>query len=330
MRKVYILERRVACEYPKNPTKFAGENLILPKTYRMYIRLFWLFACLFVGLNVQAQHPNTNIYLFGMEFDNTGSPRLTEPQFLTEFNRHGYNNQPYFFTNDELYISVKTLDDTTQTEIYSLNLDKKLRTRITQTAESEYSPTLMPNYYFFSAVRVEMDEDRTQRLWQFPIDRMGNGKPVFPTIRNIGYHYWVNSRNVLLYIVNQPNLLVIANTQDQSYNQITSNVGRCFKRLPNGNIAFVKKETDDKWQLCELNLRTFQFSPIVSTLQGSEDFALLQDGSFIMGRGSKLYRYNRKDENPDWEEFADLRYYDISSISRLAVSGDGKIAVVAE
>ena len=69
--------------------------------------------------------------------------------------------------------------------------------------------------------------------------------------------------------------------------------------------------------------------PIIASLGGVEDFAVLPDGSYIMGRGSKLYKFNRfRDE--DWIEIADLRYYNITNISRLAVSPDLKIAIVAD
>ncbi|MCB0620782.1 MAG: hypothetical protein KDC43_04495 [Saprospiraceae bacterium] len=288
----------------------------------------FLFALLLFPLFLFGQNPTTNIYLFHLE-QTEGKVVLSQPRYLTGFNARGYNNQPYFFSNEELYISVQTPEDTSQTEIYSLQLTKGERTRITATPEAEYSPVLMPNYYYFSAVRVERDPDRTQRLWQFPLDRMDKGKPIFPYIRNIGYYYWVNSRNVLLYIVNEPNMLVIANTLDGSHKKITTNVGRCFQRLNNGNIAFIKKEDNQKWTIEELNPTTLEFKPIIGALQGSEDFVILRDGTFLMGRGSKLFQYHpTKDEG--WTEVVDLSHYRIQSITRLAVSADGKLALVAQ
>jgi hypothetical protein len=294
---------------------------------------FYILILLITGAFVhgQAQIYTSHIYLFQLKKED-GKVRLQNPRMLTGFNPIGYHNQPFWVSNDELYLSMHTLQDTSQTDIYSLNLATGAKMRITATKESEYSPMLTPNPYYFSAVRVESDADKTQRLWQFPIDRMEKGKPVFPSIRNIGYYHWINQRNVLLFIATNPNLLVIANTTDGSYKKINSEVGRCFQRMPNGNIAFVKKDSPNRWTLSELNLLDPDFTPtpITSTLPGSEDFAIMDDGSFLMGSGSKLYRYEPKKTDQGWVEIADLRSYNIKSITRLAISGDGKLALVGQ
>jgi hypothetical protein len=288
---------------------------------------------LFAGAIVQApaQIYTSHVYLFQLK-NESGKIKLESPKMLTSFNPIGYNNQPCWVTNDELYISVRTLRDTSQTDIYALNIKNGTKMRVTATKESEFSPMPTPNQFFFSAVRVESDADRTQRLWQFPIDRMEKGSPVFPTIRNIGYYHWINQRNVLLFISGNPNLLVIANTTDGSYRKITSEVGRCFQRLKNGNVAFIKKESPTKWTICELNLLdpNFGFKPITVAKEGTEDFVILDDGSFLMGSASKLYRYDPLKSNQDWVEIADLRSYNIKSITRMALSGDGKLALVGQ
>ena len=67
---------------------------------------------------------------------------------------------------------------------------------------------------------------------------------------------------------------------------------------------------------------------VIDVVKGSEDFEVLPDGTFIMGSGSKLYKYNPYVDE-DWREIADLRFYEIRNITRLAVSSDYKLAVVA-
>lgn len=278
-----------------------------------------------------AQIYTSHVYLFQLKPEN-GKIRFENPRMLTSFNPIGYNNQPHWVSNNELYISVRTIRDTSQTDIYSLNLATGAKMRITATKESEFSPMLTPNPYYFSAVRVESDADKTQRLWQFPIDRLEKGKPVFPTIRNIGYYHWINQRNVLLFVTGNPSLLIIANTTDGSYKKITSDIGRCFQRTKNGNVAFIKKESPSKWLICELNLLDpdFGYKTITTTLDGTEDFVILEDGSFLMGSGSKIYRYDPAKTEQDWVEIADLRTYNIKSITRMALSGDGKLALVGQ
>jgi Tol biopolymer transport system component len=285
------------------------------------------FFLLFAVACLSAQHPKSSIFLFKIEQLNDSVYRFREPKFLTDFNKNGYNNQPFFFNNDELYITIQTPFDTSQTDIFSLNLKTQTRTRVTMTNEREYSPTLMPDRQYFSSVRVEMD--KTQRLWQFPVDRLGKGKPVLNLIKNVGYHCWLSSEKVALFIVDDPkNYLLIANAKDESSVRLTTDIGRCFQILPNGNLAYVFKATDTTWYIQELDLNTYQSKIIVKTLTGSEDFAILPEGTFLMGKGSVLYKYHPAfDKN--WLPVGDFRLFGIQKIARLAVSGDKKLAIVA-
>ena len=61
---------------------------------------------------------------------------------------------------------------------------------MTETVESEYSPTPLPAADGFSTVRVE--QDGTQRLWAF--DSSG-GAPrlLLETIQPVGYHGWLGA-----------------------------------------------------------------------------------------------------------------------------------------
>src|SRR5690606_9853788 len=105
--------------------------------------------------------------------------RLRNPQFLTNFNANGYNNHPVFFSDNELYISAQSPLDA-QPDLYLLDIDRKTKTRVTSTPSGEFSPARMPDFYNFSAIRQEIaGRDTVLRLWQFPIDRLTNGKPVF-------------------------------------------------------------------------------------------------------------------------------------------------------
>jgi len=62
-----------------------------------------------------------------------------------------------------LYTSIRNK----QADIYRYDLQSGATTQVTNTAESEYSPTLMPDRKNISVVRVEAD-GKTQRLWKFP------------------------------------------------------------------------------------------------------------------------------------------------------------------
>jgi len=290
---------------------------------------FSLIVCLICSLtfNGLAQDiPVSDIYAFSMKKLDNGEYNFSNPKFLTNFNMEGYNNQPHFVRENELYITVQFPDET-QTDIFSLNLDNNTLTQVTATVEGEYSPTLMPNISEFSSVRVEADGQSTQRLWKFPVDRSSKGEPAFKNITGVGYHLWVNQYKAALFVVGQPTTLVLANSLTGSTIQMMDNIGRGMARLPGDNLAFIHKGTGDNWILKEIDTYTYRSKDIVKTLPNSEDFLYFDDGTFIMGNGSKLFKFNRYNDQ-DWVEIADFRYYGIKNITRLAISSNGTIAIV--
>ena len=298
-----------------------------------------LFVLSFLTLSsiLSAQQlPDTDMLLFDLNQKTDSIFLFSNPKFLSGFNPNGYNNQPFFMSDNELYLTVQFPADTSQTDIYALVVNDFVLTRVTATVESEYSPNLVPSrgesrsQPFFSCVRVEVDEDNSQRLWKFPLDRSNNGQPVFISINDIGYHYWINYRQVMLFIVNNPHYLVVANTLDQSKRNITSDIGRCFQEMPNGDIAFVHKIDSETWLLKRMNSRTYRPALMTAALPDSEDFAVLGDGTLLMASGTKLFKFS-KSIDTSWFEIADLSYYGIKKISRIAINkAQNKIALVVE
>lgn len=287
--------------------------------------LFALLCCF--GLPLAAQLPVTQVYAFDM-VQRDSSLTLSNPRYLTGFNPRGYNNQPDWLDRNNLLISVQ-LPEMQQPDIFRLNLANNTRTRMTRTLAGEYSPGAIGDGTRFSAVRQEyVGRDTVLRLWEFPSDLSNNGRPVFKYINGIGYYEWLNSTQLALFLLGSPNTLALASADTDAPRTLATSVGRDFKRLPNGNLLYVKKDGPN-WTLVEQNLYRQSQAPrvIAPTIQGSEDFAVLPDGSILMGGGSRLYRFDPI-RNPRWREVSDLRFYGITNISRIAVNGNGQIAVV--
>jgi hypothetical protein len=272
---------------------------------------------------------HTDVLLFSLQKTADSSWQPIAPRFLTSFNPKGYNNQPNFFSNNELYLAVQVPNDTMQTEIYALDLLFRTVDRVTATASTaEYSPTPMPGGKRFSAVRVE--EDGNQRLWSFPLDRSDNGRPEFPNILNVGYHCWLRDTLAALFIVGDdgaPHSLGTVGIRGQRFQRITSNVGRCLQTTPDGKLAFVAKATEKTWFLKTFDPKRPIPEIVVVMPPGSEDFAILPDGTFVSGSKSKLYQF-KAGKNTDWKEIADFSKYGVKNITRLAASKDGKLAIV--
>jgi hypothetical protein len=274
-----------------------------------------------------AQLPNTNIYLFSMQ--KTGDNfTLYNPRFLTGFNKYGYNNQPHFVSNNEIYLTVGLPGEKGKTDIYSLSLIDNVKTQITATGETEFSPTITPDHNFFSCVRA--DKDNVQRLWKYPISRANGGMSVFRTLQDIGYHCWLDNKNLALFMVRSgSNYLKIINTDTEAATDLTTNIGRSLMKLPNGKLGFIHKANEKEWYIKQMDVNSFGSEIIAQTLPGVEDFVCLSDGTLIMGYSGKLYAYRPGSVVKEWKEIADLRAYGILNIKRLAVSREGdKLALV--
>lgn len=287
------------------------------------------FALAWCGALVFSQKlDHSDMLLLPLHKTPNGDWQPTVPTFLTSFNPKGYNNQPQFFSANEIYLTAQFPADTNQTEIYALNLLSRTTTRITATATPEYSPTLQPGGRRFSVVRVE--ESGVQRLWSLPVDRSDKGYPIFPTVTNVGYHCWLNDSLAALFLVGEntePHALGMVANDWQRPIRVAFNIGRCLQKTSDGRLAYVHKATEQTWFIKTYDPKKGSSDIVVKTLPGSEDFALLSDGTYLAGSGAKLYQYQPLRQK-DWLEIADLSQYGVGSMSRLALSADGKLAVV--
>ena len=148
--------------------------------------------------------------------------------------------------------------------------------------------------------------------------------------QDIGYHCWLSDKKLALFIVaGAGNYLKLVNVEDQSSIQLQSGIGRSLARMSDGKLAFVQKATPQTWYIKSMDANSYNTDIIIETLPGSEDFAFLSDGTFIMGNGSKLYSYKIGNPVKQWTEIADLSKHGVTNIKRLTVSRDqDKIAIV--
>lgn len=275
-----------------------------------------------------AQAPPTQLFVFDLQANDT-SVVLTNPRYLTAFNAEGYNNHPNWADNDALYASIKT-PEMAEPDVYLFDLNDNTRTRLTQTAAGEYSPKPRGQRGRFSAVRQEVNgQDTVLRLWEFPVDRSDNGQPVLSTTAGVGYYAWLNNVQLALFMVGAPNELVLASSNGDAPRTLARSPGRTFQRLRNGNLVYVDKSVTP-WQLVEQNLYRQEEAPITvaEVPEGTEDFVVLPDGSYLTGVGSKLYRLPTG--ATQWRQVVDLTYYGLRDITRLSLSDRGRLAVVAE
>lgn len=281
-----------------------------------------LFAALLIGTapaDAQTTPPGTEIYVAPLTTV-AGRPVVGRPVNVT--NRRGYDNQPSFtpFDSALLYTSIRSDG---QADIYRYDLDSRATTRVTATPESEYSPTVMPGGERFSVVRVERDS--TQRLWSFRLDGSAP-ELVFEHIAPVGYHAWVDSGTVALYVLGKPNTLEIVDRGTGRAEPVAHDVGRSLQAVPGRRtVSFLQHESDGSWSLRLVDLEhsvagTLVLLKLATMLPRSDYVVWLPNRTALAGQDSRLYALERG----KWVQVADLARWGVRRISRLAVSGDGK------
>jgi hypothetical protein len=266
--------------------------------------------------------PSTDIFLLHLKnakIDPTGIRNITQ--------RKGYDNQPHFLP-DSKKLFYTAIGEDGQADIYLYDVAKAAASKVTATAESEYSPTVTPDGQFFSTVRVE--KDNTQRLWKFPLNG-GNPVLILEQIKPVGYHAWIDSNTLALFILGEPSTLQIADIASGKSSLIASNIGRSLHKIPGKTqISFVQKLSEQKGTIKEYDAKTKQTRDLIPLFPETEDYTWSGAGSIYTANGSKIYSWiPGKDE--DWKEEVDLASSGIKKISRMAVSRDGNwLALVVE
>ncbi len=273
---------------------------------------------------VTAQLPNSQVYMFS--FTQTGDKfNMRDFKYLSGFNPNGYNNQPYFVSNDKLWM-VTNYYDKESNEIIELDLfDQKLY-RITETPEAEYSPSYIPSNKYFSCVRV--DKDGNQNLWAYPKNRNNTGVNLLEGDNKVGYYSWLNQDEVAVFKLGPPVHLSIESKESDEGIHLIDDIGRCLKSNSKGLLYFVHKMNDEFWFIKSYDKESGAIETVVQTYGKVEDFEILKDDSVIMASGTTMYRYDPSN-NKAWVEIADLRKYGFTNITRIATRHN-KIVFVNE
>ncbi len=279
--------------------------------------LFLLFVC-------NAQLPNTDLYMLTI-LNNGEKITMRNPIYISGFNPDGYNNQPAFINPRELYVTTDMYDEDF-TDIIKLDIQNEEYYRITATDSiSEYSPTPRAIKSYFSTVRVETD-GKTQSLWLYPENHQTYGKRVLKDVGNVGYHCWLSEQDVALFLVDEPMKLAIADIEEDKTRIVIEDIGRCFRQNSDGDLVFIHKESPESSMIKTYDPETDDVTAVIETLPGSEDFELLNDGTYIMGSGSILYKLNPS-KDTEWVKVIDLAEFEIMNITRLAFSRNRLVIV---
>lgn len=284
-----------------------------------------LVLCLATTINLAfGQLPATDIFL--VNYSNVDTLfNIKKVSYLTGFNPNGYNNQPYFFGTDDLYISSDYYSlekpEIIKLDLYSLKLE-----RMTMSPESDFSPSPLPYDDGFSTVRIELDGE-TQSLWAYDYESFDDGHRLMEDISTIGYYKWLSESDIAMFLLPSPFTLHMADISDGSSKLVLDNIGRCFKQDENGHLLFTHLVNDSLRYIKRFDPESNDISVICQSLKDSEDFELIAGGAYLMAKGSSIFYYHPL-HSIAWTEVLNLSEYGINNITRVSVNR-GRIAIVS-
>ena len=275
---------------------------------------------LFVTTIIYSQ-PATEVYLFDF-IQNDSVFTVENPVNISD--NQGYDNQPSFLLDGTGVLFASTRDD--QTDVVLYNIENGTKAWLTNTLGNEYSPIQTPQKKYFSA--IHLDKDGTQLLWVYPLNRK---KPKI-LIENleVGYHAWFDKKMIVSFVLGDPPTLEVSNLKFKIKYPIERDIGRSIHKIPGTElISFISHENTD-FEIYSINPLNSEKKYIADALKDSQDLAWTPDGTMIMGTADALYKL-KPGVDKNWIEFASLKQFELTGITRLTVSPLGnKIAIVVD
>lgn len=232
--------------------------------------------------------------------------------------KKGYDNQPSFSSDNQVIYYTTTQG--ANTDIFKYFIEQESRTFVTSTkGEDEYSALETPDHQI-SFVRVE--KDSAQRIWK----SSGQNKSalISPKLDSVGYYHWMDKDNIIAYRITKPHSLAIFNIPTQSWENLNKKPGRCFQKV--GDQVFLAfSEPGDSLPFLYKTVGK-NFEKITQSLTSEADFAVNPDGTLFQAKGKKVYYFHPKEKK--WVDFGETVMKQISEISRLTVSPDGKYLLI--
>lgn len=255
-------------------------------TIIMILKLSTLLALSFcttaVANNTASALPNTDIFL----------AQLNQNKVINIENiskRVGYDNQPSFTENGVLYTAAFKNKQQWQTDTLFYSFDTKKTINLTNTPESEYSPTKLPAEPGFSVILEGLDA--SQELWSYTFDGEQPRKPLRKEKGKIGYHAWGLNNDLVTFVLGQPHALYFGNTDKQTGRAVAYDIGRslAFNQSIN-QYSFSQYKDEDQW-INLYNSVTDQVTPLIELPKGVDYYAWQGDEHLIFAKGSTIYRW---------------------------------------
>ncbi len=243
-------------------------------------------------------------------------------------NRIGYDNQPSFHPSKSLiYFSSQKNG---QTDIWSYNYKSKKLTQITNTEDSEYSPTVTPDKKFLSCI-VQRKSNGDQDLVKFSIKNPEKSEIILESQKagKIGYHAWSSDIELIAFVLGEPNTLQQFDINTKKGTVLGKNIGRSLHFVPSKKaFSFVEKD-GETWKVKLLDLKSLTISIYSDALKESELYNAWDKNGILFGsKNEELYFFEEKTKS--WKELSLPPNLPKNKISRLAIKDHFLVLVINE
>jgi hypothetical protein len=269
------------------------------------------------------QWPATDLYVFDLEQEPKGWT-LRRPVLLSAGGEGRYHNQPWFAGESLLLISSDAAEPG-RTDIWALDLDKKERRRISTGPASWFSPRYRPGSGGLTAISLE--PDTRQFLQHCPENDPHRCAPLLPAQDRAGYYAWHDATSLALFMVGEPHELHWHDLEKGKAHRICLDPGRQFVFDETGCLHYLQKVTPESWYLKIYDPRDGHSKMVTRALDGSEDFCLLPDGSYLMTSKSNIWHFH-PEHHLFWQPLADLSVFGLHQLTRIAHFQGKRLAIV--
>lgn len=266
--------------------------------------------------------PSTDIHLADLAVRD-GRLVVGTPVNVTD--RDGYDNQPRFLPDGSGFLYASFRDG--QIDIMRFDILTGTTTRLTNTPENEYSPSLPGEGSRMMVVRWPTDMS-TGALWWFTPD----GRPMEVaggSVPRVGYYTFVDEHTLALFINDSIQSFMLTDTRTGDTVRVGRDLGGSAPRtIPGARaVSYLRRGADGARWLTRLDVDSRESTPLVRMLDGVANYAWTASGTVIAARGATVYEWA---PGGDWREVTTFTEPGLQDISRIAISpGGDRIAFVS-
>ncbi len=267
----------------------------------------------------------TDVYLLDLSVS-AGKLTLSNPRNVSD--KVGYDNQPFFHPTQPLLYYTSMMADK-QTDIWSYNTEMGVRKQITNTPDSEYSPTVLPDKQTISCI-VQRKANGDQDLVKYSLSDPTATTPLLESQKTgkIGYQAWLNENEAVVFVLGEPNSMHYLNRKTGKDTTIATNIGRSLHRVQGQNAFSFVQQVADKWLIRAYDPARNQVSTIAESSPDSEHYMAWATPDILLeSRGNELWQYDLKATK--WQVVRLPENLPRKKLSRIAVAGK-QIALVID